>query len=230
MNPTARVHMQVALPAAFLAASIAGLSAHVVRGVDNPTLATAFVSSPAGGADAPVRVAWGGTDTKVRIVCFHAANTSPLRADDADSPRVTAVGFELPGSPRGFTLIEPLGTDWQIVEGAQATLPGGQTLTLDFAVTTHANGTDWQHPSAVPHAGIPPGQAQARGSGPRFCVSGPFPDTLPSPSVPGETVATTIESILNGVVVRFSRVTAHGQAGDLGLWDNAQRTVPLYPE
>ena len=230
MKLTTRLSTQIALPAAILLASIAGVSAHVVRGMDNPTLATAFVSSPSGGSDAPIRVAWGGVDTKVRIVCFNVANTSPLRADDSDSPRVTAAGFELPGSPRGFTLLEPLGGDWQIVEGAQATLPGGQSLTLDFAVVTHASSADWQHKSAVPHDGIPPGQAQARGSGTRFCISGPFPDTLPNPSVPGETVATTVETILNGVVVRFSRVRAHGQSGDLGLWDNPSRTVPLYPD
>jgi hypothetical protein len=48
--------------------------------------------------------------------------------------------------------------------------------------------------------------------------------------VPGETVATTVELILNGVVVRFSRVRPDGQASDLGLWDNALRSVPLYPE
>ena len=43
-------------------------------------------------------------------------------------------------------------------------------------------------------------------------------------------IATTIEGLINGVVVRFSRVSAHGQAPDLGLWDNPLRTTPLYPD
>jgi hypothetical protein len=230
MKRNHHVRAHLALPVAILLACMAGVSAHVVRGVDNPTLATAFVSSPSGAADAPIRIGWGGIDTGVRIVCFNVANTSPVRADDADSPRVVGAGFELPGSPRGFSLLEPLGGGWQIVEGAQATLPGGQSLTLDFAVVSHASGADWEHKSAIPHAGIPPGQPQTRGSGTRFCISGPFPDTLPNPGVPGDTVATNIESILNGVVVRFSRVRTDGQTADLGLWDNALRTVPLYPE
>lgn len=228
MKPSALVRLQFTL-AAVLLASIAGLSAHVIRGVSNPVLATAFVSSPAAGADAPIRVMWGTVDTKVRIVCFNAANTSPARADDADSPRVTGAGFELPGSPRGFVLLEPA-ADWQIVEGVTAALPGGQSLTLDVAVVAHASGADWQQRSPVPHAGLPPGQPAVRGSGTRFCISGPFPDTLPNPALPGETVPTTIEALINGVVIRFSRVDAHGQAPDLGLWDNPLRTTPLYPE
>jgi hypothetical protein len=228
MKPNALGRMQFTLPAILLA-SIAGLSAHVIRGVDNPALATAFVSSPAAGADSPIRVMWGATDTRIRIACFYVANTSPARPDDADSPRVTGAGVELPGSPRGFTLLEPV-ADWQIVEGATATLPGGQSLTLDFAIVAQAGGADWQQRSPTPHTGLAPGQPAARGSGTRFCVSGPFPDTLPNLTVPGETVATTIEGLINGVVVRFSRVSAHGQAPDLGLWDNPLRTTPLYPD
>jgi hypothetical protein len=230
MRTMQQVHTRVALPAAIVLASIAGVSAHIVRGVDNPTLATAFVSSPSATADAPIKVAWSGVDTKLRVVCFNVANTSPVRADDPDSPRITAAGFELPGSPRGFTLLEPLGGEWEIVEGARATIPGGEAVTLDFALVTQSNNADWQNKSPRPHEGIPPGQPAARGSGTRFCVSGPFPDTLPNPTVPGESVATTVELILNGVVVRFSRVRAEGQASDLGLWDNSLRLVPLYPD
>lgn len=230
MNKMQRVVVRIALPAAIVLASIAGVSAHIIKGVDNPTLATAFVSSPSATADAPIKVAWGPVDTKLRVICFHVANTSPVRADDPGSPRVTAAGFELPGSPRGFTLLEPLGGEWGIVEGAQATIPGGQAVTLDFAVVTKVNSADWQLKPATPYAGIPPGQPQVRGSGTRFCVSGPFPDTLPNPVAPGEATATTVELILNGVVVHFGRVTSSGQASDLGLWDNPLRSLPLYPD
>ena len=230
MNRIPSVRVRIALPAAIVLASIAGVSAHIVRGVDNPTLATAFVSSPSAAADAPIKIGWGALDTKLRVVCFNVANTSPARADDPGSPRITAAGFELPGSPRGFTLLEPLGDEWEIVEGARATIPGGSAVTLDFALVTHANNADWQSKSPQPHEGLPPGQPAVRGSGTRFCVSGPFPDTLPNPTIPGESTATTVELILNGVVVRFSRVLAAGQASDLGLWDNPLRKVPLYPE
>ena len=56
-----------------------------------------------------------------------------------------------------------------------------------------------------------------------------FPDTLPDLSDPGKTVATTIEGIINGVVVSFQRVGPDGPSRDLGIWENPQRAVPLYP-
>ena len=229
MNRYHFVRSRIALMAAGALAAAAGLSAHVIRGVDNPVAATAFVSSPSATADAPIRVAWGGVDTGLRIVCFNVANSSPVSPDDPGSPRLTAAGFELPGSPRGFTLLTP-NDGWTLAEGTSVTMPGGQTVTLDFAVLTHSNGGDWEHKSPMPHVGIAPGQPAVRGSGVRFCVSGPFPDTLPNLTVPGATVATTVELLLNGVVVRFARVDSHGQAGDVGLWDNPLRVVPLYPE
>lgn len=229
MTPYERVRIQATLLAVTGLASAAGLSAHIVRGLDSPTAATAFVSSPSATADAPIRVSWGAIDTGLRIVCFNVANTSPVGVDDPGSPRITGAGFELPGAPRGFTLLTPI-DGWTLVEGTQVTTPGVQAVTLDFALQTHSNQGDWEYKSPMPHVGIAPGQPAVRGSGVRFCISGPFPDTLPNPAIPGATVATTVELLINGVVVRFARVNPQGQSPDLGLWDNPLRAVPLYLE
>ena len=60
-------------------ATLTRVSAHVVRGLTSPGLATAFVSSPSAGTDAPVRVAWGIQDTGLGVACFYVANTSAPR-------------------------------------------------------------------------------------------------------------------------------------------------------
>jgi hypothetical protein len=221
---------RLALPVAILAASAAGISAHIVRGVLNPTLATAFVSSPSGAQDVPIKISWVNRDTGLRAVCFSAANTSVPRADDADWPRLTAVGFELPGSPSGFALLQPLDGDWELVEGTSADIPGRETVTLDFALKARVNPAGESRRGPHELLGIGPGQAAVRGSGTRFCVSGPFPDSLPNPADPNAPIATTIEQILNGVVVGFHRVQPHGPSTDVGLWENPARTVPLYLE
>jgi hypothetical protein len=201
----------------------------VVRGGSFPTAAVAFVSSPTGEADAPVRILWNNVDTGLRVVCFYAANTSPTRVDAPDWPRITAVGLELPGVPAGFSLLEPLDGDWQLVEGIQADIPNRGTVTLDIAMVATVNpaglGTRGPH---FP-LGIEPGQTRARGNGTRFCVSGPFPDTLPKLGAPEESVNTTIESLINGVVVGFHRVEHAGPSTDAGVWESGSRAVPLYP-
>ncbi len=201
-----------------IVAVTARVSAHVIRGLQFPGLATAFVSSPTSGTDAPIAVRWGAVDTGLRVVCFNVANTSPARADRPEWPRVIGAGFELPGAPSGFTLLEPL-DGWKIVEGVHASLEGHGEVTLDFAVV--ATWDEGRHGHHHDSNGIPPGQTAVRGSGTRFCVSGPFPDEL-SPGQP-----TTIEQILNGVVVAFKRVE-EGER-DLGVWDNPAREIPLYP-
>ena len=70
-----------------------------------------------------------------------------------------------------------------------------------------------------------------RGSRTRFCVSGPFPDTLPNLTTPDpdDVTATTIETLLNGVVVAFSDVYGNPGGLDVGAWDSPLRTFPLYP-
>ena len=206
----------LAVLAAF-AISIASVSAHVVRGLTYPTLAHAFVSSPSATQDLPISVMWGLEDTGLRVACFYTANTSP-RSADSRWPRITAVGFELPGLLSGFSLMEPLNEEWELVEGANAVLPSHGPVTVDFAIVARVNPVGFSPGRPSDPLGIPPGQQAARGSGTRFCVSGPFPEGM------------TIEQMINGVVVRFHQVQPHGLATDIGIWDNPLRTVPLYPQ
>lgn len=191
--------------------SLATLSAHVVRGLTYPAFATAFVSSPSTGTDAPLPVTWAGQDTGLRVVCFYLANSSPALPALPDWPRVTGAGFELPGTPTGFALVAPLDGRWELVQGAGLAVPGHGAVNLDFAILARAEGS-----SAL--RGIGPGQSATRGSGTRFCVSGPFPDTVNG-------APTTIETLINGVIVGFHA----GAASDLGVWIDPQRTIPLYP-
>jgi hypothetical protein len=204
-------------------ASVTAASAHVVRGLRFPTLATAFVSSPSAAADAPIPVVWGGQNTGLSVACFNVANTSIPRADRQDSPRVMGVGVELPGTLSGFALVSPLDGAWQLKEDIRAFLPGHGAVTLDFALVAR------DHPRGTAHgregaAGIPPGQTGVRGAGTRFCVSGPFPAEITA----GQ--ATTIEQIVNGVVVVFHAVEDRRHGFDAGVWDNAARVIPLFPE
>jgi hypothetical protein len=104
-------------------------------------------------------------------------------------------------------------------------------VTLDFAIVArHHPVLRWPPPPVEPR-GIPPGQQGVRGAGTRFCVSGPFPDTLPNLATedPLDTVNTSIEGLLNGVVVGFHGVPGNPGGFDAGLWDNPLRVVPLYP-
>jgi hypothetical protein len=57
----------------------------------------------------------------------------------------------------------------------------------------------------------------------RFCVSGPFPDEI----TPGQ--PSTIEQVINGVVVTFVGVAGNRNEIDLGVWDNPARVIPLFP-
>jgi hypothetical protein len=208
-----------------------------VKSLRFPELATAFVSSPTSGSDAPIKISWGDPalgDTGLRVACFNVANTSSARTDRPGFPRVIAVGFELPGSRSGFTLLSPSDGEWEIVEGVTASLPDDGTVTLDFALVTRVNPTGRTPGARRDARGIPPGQPGVRGSGTRFCVSGPFPDTLPDLSTadPGDTVATTIEGLINGVVVTFRGVTGNGAGREAGVWfpppGTAPRAIPLY--
>jgi hypothetical protein len=103
-------------------------------------------------------------------------------------------------------------------------------VTLDFAIVAHATQAPRWLPQVAHPGGIPPGQASVRGSGTRFCVSGPFPDTLPNLTTPDpeDVAATTIESLLNGVVVRFADVDGNRGGLDVGVWDSPLRAFPLY--
>ena len=220
---------RLAVLAAIVVGSICGISAHGVRGL----YGTAFVSSATPSGDKPIAISWTGSegtvDTGRRVVCFSAANTSAARVDAPDWPRITAVGLEVPGSKRGFVLTEPV-DGWRLVEGVEQVIPGRGAVTLDLAIVADVNllGLLTGRPRELP--GVPPGQLPQRGKGTRFCVSGPFPDTLPSPTNSALSVDTTIELLLNGVVVRFHGTQRHDLSADIGVWDNALRHVPLYPE
>ena len=208
-----------------VAVSIATLSAHMVKGILSPAGATAFVSSPSATADLPIPIKWGTLppgDPDLRVMCFNVSNTSLPRADRPGWPRITEAGFELPGSPSGFALLEPLDGNWELVEGARATLNGTE-VTLDVAIVARTNPTG--RTPGHPHdpRGIPPGQPGTRGSGTRFCVSGPFPLEL----VSGQPA--TIEQFINGVVVGFHGVNGTAGGHDFGVWDNPARVIPLYP-
>ena len=185
-----------------VAASYTILSGHIVRGILNPTQATAFVSSPSAADDAPIAIKWGTDDTGLRIACFNVANTAPVLPSAPGYPRITAVGFELPGARAGFTLLGHEG-EWQVINNAPASLLGRGNVTLDFVLLARG-------------AGLLPGQAATRAASTRFCVSGPFPDGL------------NVEQLLNGVAVGFQAQT-NGPIVDIGLWDNVQRVVPLFP-
>jgi len=227
-----------ALACALALAALAAVSAHTVRGLQSNALATAFVSSPSAGGDPLIALLWrNGTttlDTGLRVACFYVANTSPERADRPGWPRVTAVGFELPGSPEGFALVEPLNGDWEVVENVAAALPGHDAVTLDVAIRARINPTGRTPGQPRSPRGIPPGQTPQRGNGTRFCLSGPFPDKVPNLSTddPDDMLTTTVEVLLNGVVVGFHGVDDGEDGIDAGIWvptPPATRPVPMYP-
>ena len=192
----------IAVATLFVLGSLTTLSGHIVRGILYPMQATALVSSPSAADDAPIPIRWGSVDSGLRIACFNVANTSPALAGLPGYPRVTAVGLELPGARAGFSLVGGE-DDWQVVNNAPASLLGRGGVILDVVLLARG-------------AGVPPGQAATRGSGTRLCLSGPFPDGV------------NIEQLLNGVVIGF-QTQANGPIVDIGLWDNAQRRVPLFP-
>jgi hypothetical protein len=218
--------------ATVVVASAIGLSAHVIKSVDLPGQVTAFVSSPnPGSADAPIPIAWGTTNTSLKVACFYVSNTAPPDPGNPNWPRITSLGFELPESPSGFALISPLDGNWQLLEGVQQTL-GQSVVTLDFAIVARVNPTGRPHGSPDAPLGIPPGQSRTDRT--PFCVSGPFPDTLPdlrTTAKPGDMVATTIELLINSVVVGFHGVNGQHQGVDAGIWDAQPpntRPVPMY--
>ena len=168
-----------ALPVVIIVvASAIGLSAHVIKSVDLGDRVTAFVSSPnPGSTDAPIPIAWPPTGTGLKVVCFYVSNTTPPDAANPDWPRITSVGFELPGSPSGFALVAPLDGEWQLVENVEKSLGSRGVVTLDFAIVATGNPTGRAPGSPRVLGGIPPGQLRTDRT--RFCVSGPFPDSLP---------------------------------------------------
>jgi hypothetical protein len=163
------------------------LSAHNYVGLELPALARARVQSPnAVIVDMPQPIA--GTD--LSVVCFKVRNTSPY-----DS-RITAIGFDLPGTLTGFTLIVPPDGDFHLIEQV-SNVPQLPDATLDFALVTGRT-----FGGGRPRAGLPPSSTLTT-----FCVSGPFPQT-------------PIERILDLGVLRFQQLGVDGDAGDIAVWEN----------
>jgi hypothetical protein len=217
----------IAAGAAALLVSLGVLSAHSVRGLASPAAVGAFVASPTATPDEqPIPIRWGAADTGLQVFCFLAANTSMANPDRPGWPRITGIGFELPGNPQGFSLLAPLDGDWRLVEGTTAALPDHGTVSLDFAIVANVNPTGRTPGRPDDPRGIPPGQKPERLGALRFCVSGPFPATLP---IVG---ATTIERLINGVVVEFDGIEGNRRSTDAGVWHptpSVPRAIPLYP-
>ena len=131
-------------------------------------------------------------NTGVSVACFRVRNTAPYAAV------ISAVGLELPGDNGDFSLVLP--TDSTFHLGSSVTLsPYYPERTLDFAFLTgprfNSNGGK---------AGLEPSSEFTT-----MCASGHFPAGM------------TIETMLNYVFVRFSRVGPDGDLNDIGIWEQA---------
>jgi len=133
-------------------------------------------------------------NTGLSVICFRVTNTSPV------DTRITAVGLELPGTLSGFALLTPLANDLNLYENVSQ-VAGFPDVTLDVVVATGTNFTGGR-----PRLGIPPGTTPTW-----FCLSGPFDPTTP------------IETLLNGVFVRFEGGNEFHGAADVGVWERRPR-------
>jgi hypothetical protein len=165
--------------------------AHTYVGIEAPSIFRARLESPnATTADFPIPI----PNTSLSVVCFKVRNSSPI-----DS-RLTAIGLDLPGSLTGFTLISPTDTDFKLIEQV-TNVPELPDVTLDFALVTGRT-----FAGGRPSQGLPPSQTPTT-----FCVSGPFPQTMP------------IERILDLGVVRMQAGGLEGEDGDILVWDSRPR-------
>ena len=174
-----------------LVSSVVSL-AHTIRGVNNPTLAVARLSSPTSSLDRPQPL--GGN---LALACFNVQNRSPFDA------RITAVGLDLPGDLAGFALVSPVGAGFDL-ENEVGQIPGFPLLTLDFGLLTGRT-----FASGNPGDGLPPSTTPTQ-----VCVSGPFPRDSADPSL-----FIPIETLLNYSFVRFKNVGPNGEFSDVGVWE-----------
>jgi hypothetical protein len=181
----------VRFPLAVVLALLGGaiLQAHTYVGIVDPVNARARVQSPNGSTvDFPIPIP--GTD--LSVVCFRVRNSSPY-----DS-RITAIGFDVPGTDRtGYTLISPTDSPFHLIEQV-SNVPELHDATLDFALVTGRTFGGGQ-----PKKGLAPSLTLTT-----FCVSGPFPQTLP------------IERLIDTGVVRMQRVGPDGESGDVLVWES----------
>jgi hypothetical protein len=130
-------------------------------------------------------------NTGLSVICIRVTNTT----SPADV-RITALGLELPGTLSGFSLLSPLDRGLAVQENVQQ-LPGFPDVTLDVSVVTGTNFT-----SGRPRLGLLPSTTPMT-----ICLSGPF------------NPATPIETLLNGVFVRFEGGESYANATDIGVWE-----------
>ncbi|MFN2445552.1 MAG: hypothetical protein ABR606_08220 [Vicinamibacterales bacterium] len=128
-------------------------------------------------------------DTGLSVICIKVTNTSPI------DTRITAIGLELPGALSGFSLVTPVNADFGVQENV-GPIPGFPGVTLDLALVVSQDG------GGVMPRGIPPGATPLT-----ICITGPFPTGTP------------IETLLNGVFVRFDTGGAFGNRSDIGVWE-----------
>ena len=129
-------------------------------------------------------------DTGLSVVCIKVTNTSTV------DTRITSVGLELAGQRSGFALVSPLDAGLSIQENVSG-IPGFPGVALDVSVGTAGGFT-----SGRPRLGLPPSSTPTV-----ICLSGPF-----DPKVP-------IETVLNGVFVRFDSGDPNSTASDIGVWE-----------
>ena len=180
------VRFAIALGIAAVAGAV--VQAHTYVGIGDAVNARARVQSPnASTVDFPIPI----PGTNLSVVCFKVRNTSPF-----DS-RITAIGFDVPGTATGYTLVSPTDTPFHLIEQV-SNVPELPETTLDFALVTGRTFGGGQ-----PNAGLAPSPTLTT-----FCVSGPFPPALP------------IERVIDGGVLRMQRVGPVGEAGDILVWEN----------
>lgn len=203
-----QVHTSAGRPSSLVfALALVALSAsigyaHTYLGLEQPALVRARVQSPnAAVTDLPIPI----PGTGLSIVCFKVRNTSP------DDSRITAIGFDLPGSPTGFTLVSPTDGEFHLIEQTSQ-VPQLPDVTLDFALVTGRT-----FGGGRPHSGLPPGDTLTT-----FCVSGPFPDEE-DPSNPPARRPVSIERLLDLGVLRVQRVGPDGEGGDVAVWSERPR-------
>jgi len=129
-------------------------------------------------------------DTGLSVVCIKVTNTSTV------DTRITSVGLELAGQRSGFALLSPLDAGLSIQENVSG-IPGFPGVALDVSVGTAGGFT-----SGRPRLGLPPSSTPTV-----ICLGGPF-----DPKVP-------IETVLNGVFVRFDSGDPNSTASDIGVWE-----------
>jgi hypothetical protein len=186
------VRFLLALGVALVAGAV--VHAHNYVGIVDAVNARARVQSPnASTVDLPIPI----PGTNLSIVCFKVRNTSPF-----DS-RITAIGFDVPGTTTGYTLVSPTDTPFHVIEQV-SNIPELPDTTLDFALVTGRTFGGGQ-----PNEGLAPSLTPTT-----FCVTGPFPPTL------------AIERLIDGGVLRMQRVGAAGEAGDIVVWENRPLQMP----